>query len=55
MTLNGCSYADASKLVNAADLVRADPLMTALHFERRFRALIKHVIRGHMQPLGENC
>jgi hypothetical protein len=33
--------------------MRADPLMTAINFERRFHALFKHVINGPNKPLGE--
>ena len=32
--------------------VKRNPLMTALHFERRWRALFKHVINGPSKPLG---
>ena len=32
--------------------MRADPLLTAIHFERRFKALMKFVILGDKKPLG---
>lgn len=33
--------------------MRKDPLMTAIHFERRFDALMKHVILSGAKPLGK--
>lgn len=33
--------------------MRSDPLMTAIHFDRRFTALMKYIIKGPLQPLGE--
>ena len=33
--------------------MRADPLMTAIHFDRRFAALMKFVVHGLTKPLGE--
>jgi len=35
------------------NFVKEDPYMTALHFQRRFKALLKHVINGEMLPLGK--
>ena len=32
--------------------MRADPLMTAIHFDRRFAALMKFVVHGPKKPLG---
>ena len=46
MTLKGCSYEEALKHKSASDLVKNDPLLTAIHFERRFKALLKFVIQG---------
>lgn len=53
MTLKKCSYSEACKLSNAADFVKKDPLLTAIHFQRRFKALLKHVIYSPSQPLGK--
>lgn len=38
---------------NCFDSMRKDPLLTAIHFERRFKALMKYVFNGKQQPLGE--
>ena len=38
---------------NGGQFVGADPLMTAIHFQRRFRSLLKHVINGPLTLLGE--
>ena len=32
--------------------VQSNPLLTAIHFERRWRALLKNVIKGPNRPLG---
>lgn len=32
--------------------MRADPFLTAIHFDRRFAALMKFVVHGSMKPLG---
>ncbi|WAQ95118.1 hypothetical protein MAR_007589 [Mya arenaria] len=34
-------------------LMRSDPLLTAIHFDRRFTALMKFIIYGQNKPLGE--
>lgn len=33
--------------------MKKDPLLTALHFEKRFKPLMKSVISGKQKPLGE--
>lgn len=33
--------------------VQNDPLLTAIHFDRRWRALFKYVLKGKTQPLGK--
>ena len=51
MTLQNC----AKEYVNLSSLprnVQQDPLLTAVHFERRWQALLKHVINGPDKPLG---
>ncbi|MEW8561119.1 MAG: DUF6570 domain-containing protein [Candidatus Thiodiazotropha sp.] len=35
------------------DAVQKNPLVTALYFERRWRALLKHVLKGKDAPLGD--
>lgn len=50
MTLKGCAYEEACKIKNGIDLV--DPFLTALHFQRRYRCLLKNIICGKLQPLG---
>ncbi|XP_060605753.1 uncharacterized protein LOC132758214 [Ruditapes philippinarum] len=35
------------------DSLRKDPLLAAIHFERRFRSLMKNVILSESQPLGK--
>lgn len=53
MTINGVSFDEAEKRGNCFDSMRKDPLLTAIHFERRFKALMKYVINGKQKPLGE--
>jgi len=53
MTLKKCTYEEAKVVGNALNFVKEDPYMTALHFQRRFKALLKHVINGEMLPLGK--
>ena len=53
MTLKKCSYEEACTIKNALSLVKEDPYLTALHFERRFKALLHHVINGKLAPLGK--
>ena len=53
MLLEGTSYFNATDRTNIFNSMRADPLLTATHFERRFKALFQHVINGPDLPLGE--
>lgn len=53
MTLNNCTYKEASEYSNAAEFVKKDPFLTALHFQKRFKALLDHVIYGPLQPFGK--
>ncbi|CAC5408743.1 unnamed protein product [Mytilus coruscus] len=53
MTLKQCSYEEACTIQNALLLVKEDPYLTALHFQRRFKALLNHVINGKLAPLGK--
>lgn len=53
MTINGVCFYEAEKRGNCFDSMRKDPLLTAIHFERRFKALMKYVFNGKQQPLGE--
>lgn len=32
--------------------MRKDPLLTSIHFEKRFNALIKNIVLSGKQPLG---
>ena len=52
MSLNDCTYEEAVKKGSAINSVNGDPLLTALHFERRFKALLQFVLNGNSQPLG---
>lgn len=53
MSLKSCNYDEALKVGNAAKFVRTDPYLTAIHFERRFKALHKFILNGPLQPLGK--
>ena len=33
--------------------MRKDPLLTSLHFERRWRAFLKYILKGKTKPLGK--
>lgn len=44
--LNGLDDGDLQNSRNVHG-VKKDPLMTAIHFERRFDALMKHVVKRH--------
>lgn len=46
MSLDCCSYEKACNMTNCLQLVKNDPVLTALHFQRRFRILLKDVILG---------
>lgn len=51
MTLQGKKKCDID-LGSLPKNVQKDPLMTAKHFERRWRGLLKYVINGPNKPLG---
>ena len=51
MTLQLCKENDID-LHKLPHNVQLDPLMTAVHFERRLRALFKPVIKGPLKPFG---
>ena len=51
--LENLSYNDAVNKGSFMSSMRSDPLLTAIHFERRFSALLKFVIFEKMQPLGK--
>ena len=53
MLLENIDYGTAVKKQSLLESMRSDPLMSATHFERRFNALMKHVIKGPEKPLGE--
>lgn len=40
-------------LENLPKAVQQNPLITAIHFERRWKALLNHVLLSGEQPLGE--
>ena len=52
-TLKKCSFENAKSFKNGLKFVKEDPYMTALHFQRRFKALQKYVINGEQLPLGK--
>ena len=53
MQHTGCSYLEAENYGNAIELVKKDPLICAIHFERRLDALLKFVLHRGLQPLGK--
>ena len=52
MSLKNVSFEEAVKQSSFMTDMRSDPLMAAIHFERRFKLLFKHVINGAEKPLG---
>ena len=52
MFLENITYEDAAKRSDFRESMCSDPLITATHFERRFKALLKYVIKGPQSPLG---
>ncbi len=52
MLLENISYDEAQQKNSFMSSMRHNPLMTAIHFERRFKALMKHVIHAKHKPLG---
>lgn len=53
MSLDCCSYEKACNMRNCLQLVKNDPVLTALHFQRRFRILLKDVILRPLMSLGK--
>ena len=53
MLLDNADYITSVNKQSLFESMLADPLMSATHFERRFNALLKHVIKGPEKPLGE--
>lgn len=52
MTLQLCNENEID-LTSLPKHVQNDPLLTAIHFDRRWRALFKYVLKGKTQPLGK--
>ena len=53
MLLEDIDYETAAEKSSFLHSMRNDPFLTATHFERRFDALINHVIKGPLKPLGD--
>lgn len=53
MLLHEVNFKGAQQRKSFTEYMRKDPLMTAIHFERRFDALMKHVILSGPEPLGK--
>ena len=53
MILENLSYSESLKKGSFFSSMRSDPLMTAIHFERRLNALMKFVLKSDLKPLGE--
>lgn len=51
MLLHEVNFKGAQQRKSFTEYMRKDPLMTAIHFERRFDALMKHVILSGPEPL----
>ncbi len=52
MTLQNISYSEAEKQTSCGSSMLKDPLLTAVHFQRRIHSLLKYVINGDLHPLG---
>ena len=52
MCLDGITYEFASHRATNYDSMRSDPLLSAIHFDRRFAALFKYIIKDKDSPLG---
>lgn len=52
MTLQNCEK-ESVDISSLPKNVQQDPLLTAIHFERRWQALLKHVINCPDKPLGK--
>ena len=53
MMLEDLDYDEASSRNSFGSTMRNHPLYTAIHFDRRFCALVKHAINGPAAPLGK--
>ena len=53
MLLENLDYHDAARKASFLGSMREDPLMAAIHFERRFDALMKYVINSQEHPIGK--
>ena len=53
MLLDNLSYEEAIQKQSFFCSMRSDPLMTAIHFDRHFTALMKFVVHGPTKPLGD--
>lgn len=52
MSLEDLSFDEAINCQSFYTSMRSDPLLTAVHFDRRFTALMRFVIHGEQKPLG---
>lgn len=53
MMLHNIDFDEAKQWNSFGSGMRSDPLMTAIHFERRFKSLMKYVIQSEKYPLGK--
>ena len=54
MLLTNCKYEEVNKhLKDLPFLMKKDPYMTAVHFQRRYNALFKFILKSRKKPLGE--
>ena len=45
MSLQNITYEEAARNSSANEQMRKDPLLTSLHFERRWRAFLKYILK----------
>ena len=53
MLLESIDYHEAARKASFLGSMCEDPLMAAIHFERRFDALLKYVINSQEHPIGK--
>jgi hypothetical protein len=54
MTLTGCNPEQASDHIHLLpQLVKQDPYLTAIDFQRRYHALYEYILKSKEKPLGE--
>ena len=53
MLLESIDYHEAARKASFLGSMCEDPLMAAIHFERRFDALMKYVINSQEHPIGK--